>query len=118
DLPLEVIRRRLREAGFRCSKNQFTLLLRNPIYAGRIVVPAWKGEPEEEVQGVHEPLVDAGTFARGQSRRCRGPGRSAVRRRKLVSELPLKGHLLEIGRASCRDGGPGTSRDDIVNMEQ
>jgi len=40
DLPLEEIRRQVAENGFKCSKNQFTLLLRNPIYAGKILIPA------------------------------------------------------------------------------
>src|SRR5690606_21243200 len=49
DLPVNVIARRLRKAGFRCSKNQMHLLLKNPLYVGRLVIPAWRGEPEEEV---------------------------------------------------------------------
>ena len=41
-LSMDAIRRRLVKEGFRCSKNQFTLMLRNPLYAGRIVIPAWR----------------------------------------------------------------------------
>src|SRR5690606_13552421 len=43
DLPVAAIVRHLQARGFACSKNQLGLLLRNPLYAGRIVVPAWRG---------------------------------------------------------------------------
>ena len=95
DLPINVIARRLRKAGFKCVNSRLHTLLRDPVYAGRIVVPAWKGEPEEEVQGVHEPLIDEATFARVQEKRFKVKGATAGRRRKIVPELPLKGHLLD-----------------------
>ncbi|MFN3597282.1 MAG: recombinase family protein [Rubricoccaceae bacterium] len=95
DLPVNVIARRLRKAGFRCSKNQLHLLLKNPLYAGRLVIPAWRGEPEEAVEGLHEPLVSRATFARIQEKRFRTKGSTAGRRRKIVPEIPLKGHLLD-----------------------
>ncbi len=37
-------------------------MLRNPFYAGIIHVPAYNGDPEQDVQGIHEPLVDKRTF--------------------------------------------------------
>ena len=98
DEPINAIARRLRKAGFRCSNNQLHLLLRNPLYAGRIVIPAWQRgdvhEAEAEVDGAHEALIDAAVFAKVQ-RRFAVPGPTAGRRRKLVPELPLKGHLLD-----------------------
>ena len=98
---MESIRRELVGRGFRCSKNQFTLLLRNPIYAGRIVIPAWGGEPERDVAGLHEPLVAHGEWARVQRDRFAAADRRRVAHRRLVPELPLRGHLL------CPDGHPG-----------
>src|SRR5690606_36413101 len=95
DLPINVIGRGLRKAGFKCVNSRLHTLLRDPVYVGRIVIPAWKGEPEEEVQGVHEPLVDEATFARVQEKRFSKKGATAGRRRKIVPELPLKGHLLD-----------------------
>ena len=68
DWPLDQVRRQLNERGFRCSKNQFTLLLRNPLYAGKIHLPAWRDEPEELVDGLHEALVSLATFERVQAR--------------------------------------------------
>ena len=37
-------------------------MLRNPFYAGIIHVPAYNGDPEQDVQGIHEPLIDKRTF--------------------------------------------------------
>ena len=91
---LDEIRRRLVARGFVCSKNQFTLLLRNPVYAGRLVIPAWRGEPEEIVDALHTPLVSRATFEAVQERRFRAPDARSKARRRLVDELPLRGHLL------------------------
>src|SRR5690606_15149134 len=110
DLPINVIARRLRKAGFKCVNSRLHTLLRDPVYAGRIVVPAWKGEPEEEVQGVHEPLIDEATFARVQEKRFKVKGATAGRRRKIVAELPLKGHLLEPETLGVLTGSGSRSR--------
>src|SRR5690606_40030350 len=80
-------------AGFRCSSNQFTLLLRNPLYAGYVLIPAWRDEAEDIVKGVHEPLVDEAAYERVQRKRFAVPGPTAGRRKKIVPELPLRGHL-------------------------
>ena len=37
-------------------------MLRNPFYAGKIHVPAYNGDPEQDVKGLHEALVDQRTF--------------------------------------------------------
>ena len=41
-------------------------MLRNRFYCGEIFVPAYGGDPEQYVAGVHEPLVDKETFERVQ----------------------------------------------------
>lgn len=81
-------------AGFRCSKSQFALLLRNPLYVGRIPIPAWGAEPEEVVPGRHEPIIDASVWATVQRERYGPKETSRAARRRLVPELPLRGHLL------------------------
>ena len=84
----------LRKAGFACSKNQFGLMLRNPLYAGRIVIPAWGADAERDVAGVHEPLVEEAVWARVQRERFGRVDCRSQSRRRLVPELPLRGHLL------------------------
>ena len=95
--PMEVIRRHLREKGFRCSTNQFTLLLRNPLYADKIHLPAWQGpsgyEPEQLVDGVHEALVPFGLWRQVQAR-FEAPYPSRGRSKRFLPDLPMRGHLV------------------------
>ena len=46
--------------------SSFFDMLRNPFYAGIIRVPAYKDDPEQFVQGKHEPLIDKRTFDKVQ----------------------------------------------------
>lgn len=91
-LPTEALLH-IRRRGIRCSKNQLYKLLRNPVYAGFIRVPAYREEPERLVPSLHEPLVDEATYRRvgsvldASSRKEKGP---RPRRRP---EFPLRGHL-------------------------
>ena len=105
-LTMDEIRRRLMREGFRCSKNQFTLLLRNPLYAGHIVIPAWRGEPADVAEGCHEPLVDEATFERVQERF----EKKRTVRRCLVDELPLRRHLLDPESGERLTGSRSRSR--------
>ena len=89
----EEIRRKLLKQGFECSKNQFSLLLRNPVYKGMIRVPEWRGEEEEIVPGLHEGLVSEELFERVQDVLAK---RNMTRRGYTVKrheELPLRGYL-------------------------
>ncbi len=104
DLPMEEIRRRLWKKGFRCSKNQFTLMLRNPLYAGKIHLPAWRDELEERVDGLHEALVGEVLFERVQARFRQGLGQG--RKIKLREELILRGHL---HCSACREPLTGSA---------
>ena len=84
---------KLRKRGFKCSVNQFGLLLRNPLYSGRLVISAWRDEAEEIVQGVHEPLVDLETFERVQAVLEERKGRPRDKPSQRREELPLRGFL-------------------------
>lgn len=97
---MNAVRKALVAEGFKCSKNQFTLMIRNPLYQGDIVIPAWRGEAEEVVEGVHEALVERTTFAKVQAR-FEKPGRK--RYRNLTEQLPLRGHLLDPRTIGQRD---------------
>ena len=56
------IRRKLNKEGFKCCKQQFLNILKNPFYMGKIAIHAWKNEPLEIVQGNHPALVSEETF--------------------------------------------------------
>lgn len=106
-----------RESGIRMSKANFVRVLRRPVYAGLLLVPAWRDEPERWVEAIHEALVDEMTWRRVQQRfpatkDCRGPhaGPVAQHYRKLVPELPLRGHLRCPRTGQRLTGSGSTSR--------
>ena len=47
-------------------ESSFMGMLRNPFYMGKIRVPAYKDEPEELVDGQHEPLISEEVFYKVQ----------------------------------------------------
>lgn len=57
------IRRRLAPS---IPESSFFDMLRNPFYIGKIKVPAYKDEPEQIVQGIHDALIDEATFYKVQ----------------------------------------------------
>lgn len=48
--------------GLKCSKNNFWLAIRNPVYCGQIFIPEFDGEKAHRVKGLHEPIVTPATF--------------------------------------------------------
>lgn len=88
----EEIRRRLKSKGFVCSKNGLNKLLRNPVYAGRLFVPAFKDESECYIKGTHEPIIDEGLFLKVQEIIN---GRKPINTTKNTcrEEFPLRGFL-------------------------
>lgn len=61
-LNTEQIWKQAREKGLKCSKNNFWVAIRNPIYCGLIFVPQHKDEQSQLVQGQHEPIITASLF--------------------------------------------------------
>lgn len=56
------VRKALNEKGVKCSKNNFLYLIRNPVYCGKIHIPAYKDEEATVVRGLHEPLISEELF--------------------------------------------------------
>jgi site-specific DNA recombinase len=52
--------------GLKCSLNNFWLLIRNPIYCGKIVVPECEKEKRHMVRGLHEELITVQLFEKAQ----------------------------------------------------
>ena len=59
---IELLRKEMFKMGLRVSSSQFAQMLRNPIYSGKIKVKAYKNEPEEIYQGIHEAIVSEELF--------------------------------------------------------
>lgn len=90
----EEVRRIAKERGLELQKQAFLNMLANVLYIGKILVPKTKEEPEEIVEGLHEPLIDEHTFYTVQSV-LQGKRKPYKESKDSVSEaLPLRGHLI------------------------
>lgn len=90
---VDAIRKSLNQEGFKCSKQQFVNLLRNHLYIGKILIKAWRNEPEEIVKGLHEAIVDEGLFEQVQDI-LNGKGKKFPKPSKFNPLFPLRGHLI------------------------
>jgi site-specific DNA recombinase len=81
--------------GLKCSKNNFWLAIRNPVYCGKILIPKFENEKAYLAQGLHEPIITTTTFDRVQDV-LSGRKRNPFNKPKIVSkdELPLRGFLI------------------------
>lgn len=86
----ESILKKVREMGLTCSKNNFWNILRNPVYAGFIPVPAMNGQPAYMQQGQHEAIISPALFYLVQDIL---DGRHKKQREKLKfdDQFPLRG---------------------------
>jgi DNA invertase Pin-like site-specific DNA recombinase len=108
--PVDVLRKRMNEAGMKLSRNSFWDLLRNKGYIGLVNVPAYKDEPEIWVKGQHPAIIDENTFytvqdvMAGRAKKNQPLKYSAVR-----DELPLRGSLLcpKCGKVLTGSGSRG-----------
>lgn len=89
----EEVRKMLVKKGMHLLKNAFNEMLRNPVYCGKIKVPAYKDEPEEIVQGAHEAIITEELFDKVQ-RVLNVKRRITSKYKKLTDDLPLRGFLV------------------------
>lgn len=89
-LPQQQIRKAMFRKGLKYCRTKFKTALTNPIYIGKIRIAAYKGEPEEIVNGIHPPIIDETTFYRVQENVA---GRPRKRPTRVNSDLPLRGFL-------------------------
>ncbi len=92
---VEGVRKIIVEKGLKISKSQFYLLLKNPIYMGKIVVPATEQEEEQIVEGLHQPLISEELFWHVQQLLKKVKQKNLARSKKELfkEELPLRGML-------------------------
>jgi DNA invertase Pin-like site-specific DNA recombinase/flagellin-specific chaperone FliS len=97
--------------GLKCSKNNFWLAIRNPVYCGKIFIPKYKDEESYFVSGQHEPLITEALFYKVQDVL---DGRKKVMRTKMVVDdnLPLRGFLIcpQCGRLLSGSASKGRSK--------
>ena len=104
------VRKMLRLKGLTVCKNQFTNLLRNPVYKGRVMIAAWGKEKEQIVEGLHKGIISEELFDTVQDVIV-GKTRITRKLRKKETNLPLRGHLICPRCKSKLTGSGSISRD-------
>ncbi|ULT38441.1 recombinase family protein [Niabella defluvii] len=111
-LNTEQVWKQVRDKGLKCSKNNFWVAIRNPIYCGLIFVPQHKDEQSQLVQGQHQPIITTSLFFDVQDV-LDGRKRKAVSK-KIVSQddIPLRGYLIcpNCGRFLTGSGSKGRNK--------
>lgn len=86
------LRRTLAEKSFQIGKNPLSVMLRNPVYCGKIRVKEWKDEPEMIVHGLHDSIIGERLFEKVQ-KILAGRKVQPVSKKK-SDKLPLRGKLI------------------------
>ncbi|WP_081478725.1 recombinase family protein [Flavobacterium frigoris] len=79
-----------KKKGYTRGKSNFWLLIRNPIYCGRIFIPKYKDEESTFVSGQHQPIISEGLFYNVQAV-LDGKSRSYRTKIETIEEFPLRG---------------------------
>ncbi len=80
--------------GFKCSKSQFSELLKNRIYAGKVYIKPYNKEEGYWIDGIHQSLVSEELFDRVQvvlTKRIEE--RKSTKPKQRDENLPLRGHV-------------------------
>ncbi|MGB0868505.1 MAG: recombinase family protein [Flavobacteriales bacterium] len=90
----EDVRRELMDMGMKISKNGLLCILKNQTYIGKIVIKAYKEEPEVIVEGLHPALISKDLFNKVQLI-LKGKHKPKFRTLTEIDEqLPLRGFLI------------------------
>ena len=97
-----------RRKGLKCSKNNFWVAIRNPVYCGKIFVEKFKEEDSRFVAGQHEALISEALFYEAQDVL---DGKKKKQRTKMTVDdrIPLRGFLIcpRCGRMLTGSGSKG-----------
>ena len=78
--------------GLKCSKNTLWLIIRNPVYCGKILVSKYKDEDIQYVKGQHEGIISESLFYEVQD--ILDGKRKIYKTKKESQELQLRGFLI------------------------
>jgi site-specific DNA recombinase len=93
EYPADALRKQMQKEGLQISKNQFLRMLRNRIYCGQIELKIYRNEPEEIIQGIHEPIVNEALFNEVQNV-LEGKKKINLKMSKIRDEFPMRGYLV------------------------
>jgi len=83
----------LKERGTPVSRTRFSLLLRNPVYMGKIEVPSYEDEPYLLIEGLHEGIVTETLYYKVQQTLKRNPSKKHLSTSTRSEVLLLRGVL-------------------------
>ena len=110
----ESLRKKYYHKGIKRSKSQFSNMLSNIKYTGKILVPAQNGSPAQIVNGLHEAIVGEVTFYKVQQVKfgkanCRLSVKKSTKHEEF---LPLRGGFLKCAKCGSNlTGSPSKSRN-------
>ncbi|TYQ00223.1 DNA invertase Pin-like site-specific DNA recombinase [Tenacibaculum adriaticum] len=110
----EHLRKKYQKLGITRSKSQFSNMLSNILYTGKIIIPENNGNKEEIRNALHEPIIDIVTFNKVQKVKS---GKANVRlnskkNSKYEEIMPLRGGVLECSKCGRNlTGSPSKSRN-------
>ncbi len=85
--------RTAKDKGLNIGKSQMWTMVRNPIYCGKIYIPAYKDEEAKLTPATHQPIISEDLFYEVQAvlsgRKRKGPQKNTMK-----EELPLRGQLI------------------------
>jgi len=102
--------RQAKEKGLSCNKSNFWIVIKNPVYIGKIVIPKLKNEESYTVDGLHEAIIKPSVFYAVQDVLA---GRKQRTKAKIVTHdmLALKGFI------TCPRCGESVNRQRIQRQE-
>ncbi len=107
----EQVHRLAKQRGFNMQRAYFYKLIRNPLYCGKIHVPAYKDEESQYVDGQHEAIVPPMLFYSAQDAL---DNRKRTYNLKVIADtsLPLRGFLIcpDCGKALTGSASKGYSK--------
>lgn len=80
---IEQVWKKARSNGLHSQCTNFATAIRNPLYCGKIIVPAFQDEPAQIVTGQHEALISEELFAKVQQ---------AINRKKMPQKTKISDH--------------------------
>lgn len=99
-----------REKGLKCSKNSLWVIIRNPVYCGKIYVSKLKDEESQYVNGQHEGIISEAQFNEVQE--VLDGKKRLYQVKKEPTDLQLRGHLVcpNCGKLLTGSASRGRSR--------
>ncbi len=96
----ESLRKKYQKLGINRSKSQFSNMLSNVIYIGKVVVPEHDDVPEEIRDALHEPIVNPVTFFKVQEIKNKKANFriDSTKVSKHEEQLPLRGGILRCSK--------------------